>query len=91
MTDKSQPLTFFEPIADSGAYCIPDQHGHCITCSDEAQPVTVVSVMDDGMSAMVLREGQHSEIDISLVDDVAPGDVLLAHGGVALGKVEAAS
>jgi hydrogenase maturation factor len=66
------------------SYCIPDQHGNCITCSDEAQQVTVIALLSDGMSALVQMNGSHSEVDISLVDDVVAGHVLLAHGGVAL-------
>jgi hydrogenase maturation factor len=27
------------------------------------------------------------EVDISLVDDIAPGDHVLIHGGVAIGKL----
>jgi hydrogenase maturation factor len=65
-------------------YCIPDQHGNCITCSDDAQQVTVIALMADGMSALVQMNDSHSEVDISLVDDVVAGHVLLAHGGVAL-------
>jgi hydrogenase maturation factor len=40
--------------------------------------------MADGMSALVQMNDSHSEVDISLVDDVVAGHVLLAHGGVAL-------
>ena len=67
-------------------YCIPDQHGNCITCSDEVQHATVLSLIDGGMTALVEIGGQQSEIDITLVDDVTQGDIILAHGGVALGK-----
>lgn len=64
---------------------------HCITCSDEAVRVTVASVNNERSIAQVTEGGLTEEVDISLVDAVSPGDVLLAHGGVALanlGRVE---
>ncbi len=57
---------------------------HCITCSDEAVRVVVISVDQEAALARVEAGGATEEIDISLVDAVAPGDTLLAHGGVAL-------
>jgi hydrogenase maturation factor len=32
----------------------------------------------------VIAEGKHETVDASLVDPVAPGDLLLIHAGVAL-------
>lgn len=81
-----QPV--LELITPLGAYCEPDAHGHCITCSDEALPATVLQIDDLGRTAVVQVEDQTTEIDISLVDDVAIGTVLLVHGGVALGRSE---
>ena len=37
-----------------------------------------------GISARFIRE----EVDITLVGDVAPGDLLLVHGGVAIARLE---
>ncbi|MBI1258265.1 MAG: hydrogenase assembly protein HupF [Chloroflexi bacterium] len=68
--------------------CIPDAHGHCATCSDEAQTATVLHVSDTGMALVALNE-REIEIDVSLIEDVAEGQVLLVHGGVALERVEA--
>jgi hydrogenase maturation factor len=61
--------------------------GHCITCSDEALPARVVAVDDSLLLAQVEINGQLAEIDISLVDGVVPGDLLLAHSGVALERL----
>lgn len=70
----------------SAALCAADG-GHCITCSDEAVEVRVVRV-DAAASMALVAMGEAEElIDISLVDDVVPGAILLAHGGVALAKV----
>ncbi len=69
-------------------YCIPDAEGHCITCSDEAVSVKVLQVDQGAGVALVAVEDKTEEIDISLVEGVAPGDLLLAHGGVAIGHLE---
>lgn len=55
----------------------------CITCSDEGQVGEVRSVLP-GRRAEVVVKGLRQSIDISLVDPVAPGDLLLVHAGVAL-------
>lgn len=68
---------------------MPDAHGRCVTCSDEALPVRVLAVDDSGWTAAVEEiGGSQREIDISLLDDVAPGQTLLVHGGVALGVLD---
>lgn len=61
---------------------------HCITCSDEALPATVLSVdVETGLAIVSIGLGAVAqEIDISLVDTVTPGDVVLVHGGVALAQ-----
>ena len=68
------------------ASCATD--GHCITCSDEALPATVVSVDADAGLAIVVVNGAAAEVDITLVDEVGPGHVLLVHGGVAIAHLE---
>lgn len=78
-------------------YCTPDADGHCITCSDEALPFTVVQVDAEHGLALVSVEAQEGtedkteEIDITLVDDVVPGNVVLVHGGVAIALVTEAN
>lgn len=71
-------------LAQDAPYCIPDAHGHCATCSDEALPATVLRVDADSGLALVQVNDTTEEIDITLVEEVAPGDVLLVHGGVAI-------
>ncbi len=61
-----------------------DLEFHCITCSDQALPFKVVSVDAITGLARVEAHGENGEVDISLVDDVRPGDTVLVHGGVAL-------
>jgi hydrogenase maturation factor len=62
----------------SGAPACGDYH--CITCSDEGTPLRVVALEGDGLARC---EGD-ATVDVQLVGDVAPGDVVLVHAGVAL-------
>src|SRR5690349_656558 len=57
--------------------CAPGEYGHCATCADEAQQVRVLSV--DAVTGFALAEvnGVTGEVDISLVEDLAPGDFIL--------------
>jgi hydrogenase maturation factor len=59
---------------------------HCITCGDEALVATVVRVNNLTMMAVVVIGEKTTEIDISLVENVAVGDTLFVHGGVALSE-----
>ncbi len=36
-------------------------------------------------------DGERTEVDVALVDTVAPGDGVLVHAGVALARLEAAA
>lgn len=78
----------FEPVTPLGSYCLPDGHGGCVTCGDEALPAVVLEIDEAALTATVEVSGQTSEIDISLVEEVTVGETVLVHGGVALGKLE---
>ena len=56
---------------------------HCVTCSDEGRLAEVASVGDRGR-AEVVAAGVRETIDVSLVDRVAPGDLVLVHAGMAI-------
>jgi hydrogenase maturation factor len=72
--------------------CELDAEGHCITCSDEALSATVLEIDTEAGLALVNIKDVTEEIDITLVESVAPGDVLLVHGGVAIAhNVEASN
>lgn len=68
--------------------CQPDADHHCLTCADEAVPVKVIRIDQEAGLAFVddpiNPTGQAEEIDITLVENVAVGDILLAHAGVAI-------
>jgi hypothetical protein len=79
--------------------CQSDADHHCLTCADEAVSVEVIRVdQEAGVALCRLWSGinpdprnptdQMEEIDITLVEDVAVGDVLLAHAGVAIAHQE---
>lgn len=70
-------------------HCTLDHDG-CITCSDAGIPVRVVSIQDDD-ALCEDTAGNRTEIAIELVAPVKIDEVLLTHGGVAIGKVEARS
>ena len=61
-------------------------HDGCITCSDAGIPVRVISVKgDDALCEDAV--GNRAEIAVELVAPARIGEVLLTHGGVAIGKV----
>ena len=81
-------LARLELVGSGGESCVLDAEGHCITCSDEATPARVVQINLEQGTALVEIMNQASEVDITLVDEVAPGDWLLIHGGVAIATLE---
>jgi hypothetical protein len=63
-------------------------HGGCVVCSDAGIPVRVVSVEgDDALCEDVA--GNRAEIAVELVTPVQVEEILLTHGGVAIGRVAA--
>jgi hydrogenase maturation factor len=61
--------------------------GHCITCSDEGVEMRVLETTERGVARCATEDGATSEVMCDLVGDVAPGDALLVHAGVALLRV----
>ena len=60
---------------------------HCITCGDLGIPMRIGALEGEGLACCcdVTCAGQpDSTVDVQLVGDVAPGDVVLVHAGVAL-------
>jgi hydrogenase maturation factor len=68
--------------------CEFDQEGHCISCSDQALPATILSVDHETGVAVAIVNNMQEEVDVTLVGNVTPGDVLLVHGGVAISAYE---
>ena len=61
----------------------------CITCGDVAVEADVVGVQ--GASAVIEKDGAREEVAVDLVGEVAVGDRLLCHAGVALERVPASA
>ncbi|MGH2494562.1 MAG: HypC/HybG/HupF family hydrogenase formation chaperone [Ktedonobacteraceae bacterium] len=71
--------------------CELDAEGHCITCSDEALAAKVLRIDQQMGVAFVSIDDATEEVDITLIDDVVEGDMILVHGGVAIGLLDEAN
>ncbi|HKG16133.1 MAG TPA: HypC/HybG/HupF family hydrogenase formation chaperone [Solirubrobacteraceae bacterium] len=67
---------------DPAGHCGAD---HCITCADEGVPMRV-SRLDaaSGLAVCVDEAGRPATIETGLVAELAAGDTVLVHAGVAL-------
>jgi len=63
-------------------------HDGCVTCSDAGIPVRVISVEGDDALCEDAADNR-AQIAVELVAPTRVGEVLLTHGGVAIGKVVA--
>jgi hydrogenase maturation factor len=86
-TPKTDPRGIFAS-RPSQVYCVPDAHGYCSTCADEALPATIQQMDAEGWTASVEMNGRIEEVDISLIEGAAIGLVVLVHGGVAIGTFD---
>jgi hydrogenase maturation factor len=68
-------------------FCTLDHDG-CVVCSDAGIPVRVVSVEGDD-ALCEDAAGNRAQIAIELIAPVQVGEILLTHGGVAIGRVVA--
>jgi hydrogenase expression/formation protein HypC len=62
-------------------------HDGCVVCFDAGIPVRVISIEGDD-ALCEDSAGNQTEIATELVAPVTKGEILLTHGGVAIGKVE---
>jgi hypothetical protein len=63
-------------------------HDGCVVCSDAGIPVRVVSIEGDD-ALCEDAAGNRAQIAVELVAPVQVEEVLLTHGGVAIGRVAA--
>jgi HupF/HypC family len=57
----------------------------CITCSDVAEPMTVLRIdAERGLALCSDADGEHHTVEIALVQPVAIDDELLVHAGTAI-------
>lgn len=87
---SEEPVRTLDPFAlpPNAGYCVHAAEGYCVTCADEAVAVMVLSVDQEAGLARVAIQTLTEEVDITLVEDVAPGDTLLVHGGVAIARMD---
>lgn len=74
------------PSASANPYC--DGSSHCVTCSDEVLVARVLRIDDEVGLALVTVQDVTVEVDVTLVDEVRTGQLLLVHGGVAIAHQE---
>jgi hydrogenase maturation factor len=68
-----------------------DHTNGCITCGDEAIPMTVLRIdRERGLALCADPEGEHSSVETALVEPVQAGESLLVHAGTAIGREVAA-
>lgn len=61
----------------------------CVTCSDEGRLGEVVLEPDTEFATALVRTGTGEEpVDVTLVGQVAPGDLLLIHAGAAITRID---
>ncbi len=75
-------------VSSNNTHCEFHSAGHCLTCSDEVQLAQVLRIDQEEQCALVMIEDSTEEVDISLVETISPGDHLLIHGGVAIGRAD---
>jgi hydrogenase expression/formation protein HypC len=63
---------------------------HCVTCSDEARPMQVLTVEPSALARCIDEGGATCEVMIDLVGEVVAGDTVLVHAGVAIATTESA-
>jgi len=59
----------------------------CITCSDEGRLGEVIAVQGEYFPALVRTADGEEEVDVTVVGDVAPRDLILIHAGSAIALV----
>jgi hydrogenase expression/formation protein HypC len=65
---------------------VPECHDDvCVTCSDQAIPVTVVRLLADGLAVVDTGSGEE-EASVAFVS-ATPGDTILVHAGEAIAVV----
>ncbi|MFZ0833700.1 MAG: HypC/HybG/HupF family hydrogenase formation chaperone, partial [Mycobacterium sp.] len=61
----------------------------CVTCSDEGRLAEVVLEPAGSMQAALVRTAAGEEwVDVTMVGDVAPNDLVLVHAGAAITRIE---
>lgn len=78
-------MTMSERDLTLAGSCTLDHDG-CVVCSDAGIPVRVISIEGDD-ALCEDAAGNRAQIAVELVAPTRVGEVLLTHGGVAIGRV----
>ena len=70
---------------DAGGVCTAD--GHCVTCSDAADPMRVVAIDPADIAVCEDEHGARWDVMVDLVAPIAHGEMLLVHAGVAIARL----
>ena len=69
---------------------VPECHDEvCVTCSDEAVPVTVLRLLDDELAVVRAGAGREEEVSVALVT-ARVGDTILVHASEAIAVLRSA-
>jgi hypothetical protein len=61
----------------------------CVTCSDEGRLAEVVLGPESELGSALVRSARGEEpVDVTLVGEVSPGDLLLVHAGAAITRLD---
>jgi hydrogenase expression/formation protein HypC len=60
---------------------------HCVTCSDEGVEMRVVEPRREGLALCTDGANDQVEVMVDLVGEVAAGDSVLVHAGVAIARL----
>ncbi len=72
-------------VPDTGVVCADE--GHCVTCSDAADPMRVVAIDPADIAVCEDEHGARWDVMVDLVAPVAHGEMLLVHAGVAIARL----
>ena len=76
-----------ELVSEPSAQAVPECHDDvCVTCSDQAIPVTVLALLDDELAEVATENGTE-EVSVALVS-AKVGDTVLVHAGEAIAVLD---
>ena len=68
--------------------CVPSPDGSCSLCADEAFPGIVISVNASAGTAEVRLPDDVATVALDLIDEPAPGDIVMVHMGFAISSIQ---
>jgi hydrogenase expression/formation protein HypC len=76
-----------ELASEPSTQAVPECHDDvCVTCSDQAIPVTVLALLDDELAKVATKDGSE-EVSVALVS-AKVGDTILVHASEAIAVLD---